>query len=764
MKIFKSFFPLFCVAVIALFALSAGCTRSSVIELTGDKGGVLKVGLTGSDIPRSNQPLHPMFTGKNPVSEQLFLPLISRTAEGKIAPILAEKWEFSEDLGAIVYYLRKGVKWSDGVEVTALDVKFTYDLISENPYIETPYRVFLENISSVEILGKYAVKVNFIKPYANELIDSDIYPLPSHVFTGVTTWDEFLATGFGIDPEATVTNGPFKLSSKSPGKGIVLAYYEDYYRGRPAFDSVYFYFFRNSGDMVRSFERGDIDIAMNIFPSYASILSGYEGLSLQTDQAGKRYYAIGWTNTLEPYTLPRFRYALTAAINRENIIKEFLGGQGRIPTTPLSTEFWAVNSELDPIPYDVNLSNMILDSLGLKEREWVYTSYAQTEVEIRPGRREIQNLPNDSIHARKYDGKILVIKLMAFDNSGKAILQRVAEDLGEVGLVCSVYVTTGIQLSYTQKYVKTQLQFGGYHGYILDYAFVNEGVIHPKEAFGREGSINFASFNSTEVDSLLNEATSLLDRRQTKKAWDRFQKIVYDEQPYTLLFTPYELNVMENSLAGVETGEKIAALSIQDMYFPGGEAIAGVLTLSDSGALASLGSAGDSGIIELEATGEALEEAVTTGEEETPLLDTVAVEETPPETTETEIAEDTVITVTTVTGALIEEPETDTASSVTAPVDTQPAVEVVRTNPTPIRLPVASLPTSVQGMGLTRAFVRVTIGSDGTVTSAEVVGSSGNPIADAEAQSAAMGAKFQPATEDGVPVQSQTVIPINFAE
>ncbi len=755
----KNFRAVFLAVFVAFFAMVlTGCTKSSVKTLTGDKGGILKIGLTGSDIPRSNQPLHPMFTGKNPVAEQLFLPLTTRNPDGKFLPVLAERWEFSEDLGAIVYYIRKGVKWSDGTEVTALDVKFTYDFIIQNKDVETPYRIFLENISHVEILGKYAVKVNFKQPYANELVDSDIYPLPSHALTGVKTWNDFLRTGFGMNPEATITNGPFRFIERKPGEGVTLAYSDQYYRGRPAFDSINFIFFRTSGEMVRAFERGEVSLAMNIFPSYASRLENYEGISLQLDQAGKRYYAIGWSTKVEPFSTPRFRYALTAAIDRESIIEEFLGGQGRIPASPLSSKFWAQNADLEPVRYDVSLANMILDSLGLKERQWVHTSFKPESVEVRPGRREMRIVPSDSVFARKYNGEILVVKLMAFDQSGKAILDRVSEDLSEVGLVCSVYVTTGINLSYTQKYVKSQLYFGGYSGYILDFAFVDEGVIHPKEAFGSEGSINFSSFSSTKVDSLLTEATAMLDRRQAKKAWDAFQKTVLEEQPYTFLFAPYELIALENNLQGIESGEKIAALSLQEMYFSGGTASTGALALVDTSSASS-----DAGIIELEAAGEALEAAVAAGEEA--VIDTALTTPEPEvDTAETQPEVDTVTTVTTVTGALIETTVEDTTIEVSVPVDTQPTREVVRTNPTPVRLPVARLPEAVQGMGITRAFIRVNIGSDGSVLSAEVVGSSGNPVADAEARNAAMGAKFQPATEDGNPVESQTVIPINFTE
>ena len=61
-------------------------------------------------------------------AEQLmFLPLANEDEKGA-QPVLAERWEHSEDYREWTYFLRKDVRWHDGVPVTAHDIKFTMDL------------------------------------------------------------------------------------------------------------------------------------------------------------------------------------------------------------------------------------------------------------------------------------------------------------------------------------------------------------------------------------------------------------------------------------------------------------------------------------------------------------------------------------------------------------------------------------------------------------------------------------------------------------
>ncbi|KQC12717.1 MAG: hypothetical protein APR63_01995 [Desulfuromonas sp. SDB] len=791
-------FRLFILGLLLVVISASSCTTSKVEPIQGEQGGTMIIGVTGTDIPDLFVPLHPLFTGKNPISEQLFLPLIRRDENGQLVPVLAQRWEFSEDLSAIIYYLRKDIKWSDGEDVTAEDVKFTFDFILNNPEIESPFRKFFDMISSVEVLDKYTVKVNFTEPYSTELFDSDIYPLPKHLLVNVNSVSSLVMSGFGMNPSKTVSNGPFILDTRRAfiwrvpdyhGDEIVITSNPEYYRNQPPLDTLIFKSFSSSRDMVEALRYQNIDLALGVFSSYADILADFEHVNVQLNDAGRRYYSIGWATNDDLLGNARFRYALSLAIDKEQLVEELLRGEGRIPATPLSPEFWAYDSSLNPPQYDLSLANSLLDSLGLKDRKWLYTAWKVETLEARPrGRLALDTVPSDSIFARMYEGEVITLKLVALNSSGALVLNRIGQQLEEIGIVCSTMVVPDLRV------VQEKLETAEYSGYILDYALVGEQSVHPKEVFGTGGKLNLASFSSDQIDSLIN-ATATLDRREAKKAWDEMQNILLNEQPFTLLFVPSELNAIDINYAGEPVETRLASFNLQEIYYSGTgvptTAVAVVeeetpvveetLVVAEADTLAvdtivdslpevepeTLEVAEEAGDttelpIELAATGALLEEAVGTGTE------TVIEggETTAEVTSEGTITEETPVEVTTGPsngGTVGEETPEDTVATTPDTVATT-SQEVVRTNPTPISLPQARVPDAAQGMGITRAFVRVTIGSDGSVISAEVVGSSGNPLADNEARGAAMGAKFNPATENGTPVQSQTVIPINFVE
>ena len=72
---------------------------------------------------------------------------------------LAEKWEIEDEGKKIIFYLRKGVKWHDGFEFTAEDVKFTYDKYMD-PLTKTAYRSLFEPVSEVKVIDLSLIHIS----------------------------------------------------------------------------------------------------------------------------------------------------------------------------------------------------------------------------------------------------------------------------------------------------------------------------------------------------------------------------------------------------------------------------------------------------------------------------------------------------------------------------------------------------------------------------------------------------------------------------
>jgi peptide/nickel transport system substrate-binding protein len=90
------------------------------------------------------------------IAGMVFNGLLRYTPELKHEGCLAERWEVSKDGKVITYHLRKGVKFHDGVELSAEDVVFTYRCVTD-PKTQTPAAADYTDIAEVKALDRYTV-------------------------------------------------------------------------------------------------------------------------------------------------------------------------------------------------------------------------------------------------------------------------------------------------------------------------------------------------------------------------------------------------------------------------------------------------------------------------------------------------------------------------------------------------------------------------------------------------------------------------------
>jgi peptide/nickel transport system substrate-binding protein len=140
----------------------------------------------------------------------IFDALVEKSDKG-IIPWLAEKWDISADGKEYTFYLRKGVKWSDGVNFTANDVKFSIDYVKKYPPVSG---ADLSSIKSVVVVDNYTIKIGIsqpIAPFVYQLYSFKI--IPEHIWKSVTDPNKYSA------PEAVIGTGPYKLAEYSKEHG-----------------------------------------------------------------------------------------------------------------------------------------------------------------------------------------------------------------------------------------------------------------------------------------------------------------------------------------------------------------------------------------------------------------------------------------------------------------------------------------------------------------------------------------------------------------
>lgn len=120
-------------------------------------------------IIRSMDPIKPIGSQDHSFVKLLYENLVTYNKDNPAEPLpqLAEKWEVSDDASEWTFYLRKGVKFTSGNEMTAEDVVYSFARgIEANFPVYPPFATFLDPATSFEIIDDYTIKMKLLKPYA----------------------------------------------------------------------------------------------------------------------------------------------------------------------------------------------------------------------------------------------------------------------------------------------------------------------------------------------------------------------------------------------------------------------------------------------------------------------------------------------------------------------------------------------------------------------------------------------------------------------
>ncbi len=100
--------------------------------------------------------------------ENVYETLVRYDKTMDLEPSLATSWELPDDL-TYIFHLRKGVKWHDGTDFTAEDVKFSFERLID-PNTKAPRGKSFKSISKIEIPDKHTVRIHMSKPMPQFLV------------------------------------------------------------------------------------------------------------------------------------------------------------------------------------------------------------------------------------------------------------------------------------------------------------------------------------------------------------------------------------------------------------------------------------------------------------------------------------------------------------------------------------------------------------------------------------------------------------------
>jgi peptide/nickel transport system substrate-binding protein len=260
--------------------------------------------------------------------------LVKVDRHGKIVPWLAERWHTTDNKN-YTFFLKKGVRFHNGRELKAADVKFVLER-AMNPETKHPAPGNYKAISDLIVKDDYTITIALRETTANFLLymarhGSVIYPREA-----VDTLKS-----------APIGTGPFTLQDWVRGDRIVLKKNPEYHvKGLPKVDRVVYRFIPDPNAVQAALKAGDVDISFfGLGPEHVVDLKKDARFQVIVGDSTNDVI-LSMNNAKKPYSDVRVRRAVTHAINKQDVLKGAMFGMGRI-----------LGSNVDPLnPYFVDLA------------------------------------------------------------------------------------------------------------------------------------------------------------------------------------------------------------------------------------------------------------------------------------------------------------------------------------------------------------------------------------------------------------------------
>lgn len=510
--------------ILLVFLGSLGASAAfyyySKTEAVSAYGGEYIEGIVG-------QPLHinPVLSPTNETDADLvrmiYSGLLKYDGEGKLVPDLAESYEISEDKLTYTIHLRQNVLWHDQTPLTAQDVIFTVNLLSD-PVYKSPYRSNWQGIET-SVPDEHTIQFKIQNPYVGFLNNLTFGILPKHLWGNVTA-ENFSLNPLNLKP---IGSGPYKYSSAQKDSNDNIISYKliaspDYFEGKPYISKMTFNFYTDEESALDALNRKEIMGINALSPEKINGIKLQKSISIHKFEI-PRYFAVFFNQTKSiPVASDEVREALNLATDRQEIIDKVLFGFGQKANSPFLPGMIGYSDSLDFPGYDLNRANEILDQNGWARGE-------------------------DGIRAK--DGTVLEINLVTTDWTDLVETAEIIKSQWEkTGARINVnsYSISDIQENYIRPREYEALLFGQVVGSDPDpYSFWHSNQ-------KKDPGLNLSLFDSSEADQLIDNGRIEFDPEKRSQDYIEFQKILQKEMPAAFLYSPNYVYPVNKKVQGID--------------------------------------------------------------------------------------------------------------------------------------------------------------------------------------------------------------------
>lgn len=345
-------------AVLSTLTSMVACSSNdAAAKIAGDasatpvSGGTLRVGIVGGSAKDSLDAHGPITHPDEARAIQLYDTLATYDTKNKLQMALADKFTPSADVKTWTVHLRDGLKFSDGKPITANDVIFTLNRITD-PKAPLAGATGLNGLERDAMTAKDAqtIVIPFKQPVAT--------------FPDVVAQYNMGIVPVGYNPKQPVSSGPFMLQSFTPGQQSTFVKNPYYWRkGEPLLDKVTIIDFPDDAARVNALLGGQVDAIDQLPLGQVKVVEANPQMKVLESKTGSW---IPFTMRVDqpPFNDPKVRDAFRLIVDRKQMVEQVLGGHGTIGNdmySPLDTCF---STDIPQRTQDIAKAKQLLAEAG----------------------------------------------------------------------------------------------------------------------------------------------------------------------------------------------------------------------------------------------------------------------------------------------------------------------------------------------------------------------------------------------------------------
>ena len=465
------------------------------------KNGVITVAVLSS--PNSLDPRVGSDETSQRVHQLVFDYLLALDEKLRVTGGLATHWEQPDPLTYLVY-LRKGVRFHDGHELTADDVVHTFGSFID-PAFMSPRKGAYRMLDRVEAVDPYTVRFRLKEPFGSFPIQLVMPVVPK-----------------GAGPELRdrpIGTGPYRFVSFAVDDHVTLESFPGYFRGAPANSGVVLKVVPDEIMRALELRKGTVDMVVNdLSPDVVHQLAEEKSVTI-AEAPGTDYAYVG-VNMRDPILKDRrVRHALGYAIDRQAIVDHLRRGLARPAVGVLPPASWAFDAGVFQFTHDPDKAIALLEEAGYRDPDG--------------------DGPQPRLRLSLKVSTNEFIRLQA------AVIQQ---DLKRVGIELDVR-------SYEFATLYADVLKGNFQLFTLQWVGVSDPdmlrrVFHSKQM--PPNGFNRGYYENPEVDRLIDAAMVAEGDDERRKLYGDAQRVVAEDAPYISLWYKTNIAVSGTHIEGVK--------------------------------------------------------------------------------------------------------------------------------------------------------------------------------------------------------------------